>query len=760
MGSCERSTKDTMREKLIDSLKSRLNSEITNRSPLKYLRAFDVDDYVDTVISVVYLYTRMKKKSHKNSIYLIETIAAIGHNIRNKYKLKRDSALASKTGAFMLYTFEEMGILQVTLGQGGKGHNMYIIQVLDDDSICNLWNSIPSGQIEKLPSETPYAPWKSTKHETGVFLVKTGNKEVLDTITPETHPIIFDCVNRAQNVGWTINAEIYELHAWALRNKTEAFSDIWEQHNPEARATKTREAKAIGDIARRFLGKRFYHLYYYDFRGRKYPATAYLHEQGPDLARGLLLRADKKALGSAGFFWLLVAIASNWGGDAGREDRLKTDKLPLEDRFAWALDNEEILLAYAENPKVNQGWMKADKPWQFLAACIELKNLRVWQMTYGDELDPIRDFSYESHLECYIDGSNNGSQHLAALTKDEITAPHVNLVPQKYPGDLYAYVAEHVWARIEKEVAALTKEEIAACEYFIDNLIDLKKQIHEAEPKSDRRKELVAKIQSFKDKNRLLIEISAPVYWNRVKDLKERRKIVKRNTMTLPYGGTAYGLGEQIIDDSKKHGIELLMYLEHKWGAYMGRQVFQDCKISLKRPMELLTVFEKAGRKAEQEKRFLKWTVPVTHFPVVQNYTRGTIKKIWIQYGPPVGPRLNTGYFSNTLQLAICFIENVEPSKGKQSQGASPNAIHSLDAAHLSLTVHRADFPVSTIHDSFGALLADMPQLYTLIRRTFVELYQTDPLTSLMKDVEGDASGVELGSLDITEILKSEYAFS
>ena len=41
--------------------------------------------------------------------------------------------------------------------------------------------------------------------------------------------------------------------------------------------------------------------------------------------------------------------------------------------------NEEILLSYAENPKVNQGWMSADSPWQFLAACIELKKLREWQ---------------------------------------------------------------------------------------------------------------------------------------------------------------------------------------------------------------------------------------------------------------------------------------------------------------------------------------------------------------------------------------------
>jgi len=230
--------------------------------------------------------------------------------------------------------------------------------------------------------------------------------------------------------------------------------------------------------------------------------------------------------------------------------------------------------------------------------------------------------------------------------------------------------------------------------------------------------------------------------------------------MTLPYGGTAYGLGEQQIDDAKKHGIELLIFMENKWGSFMGREVLDTCREALKRPMRLLTVFEAAGKKAEMEGRFLSWTVPVTNFPVVQNYTEGNVRKIWVQYGPPNGPRNNTGYFDNTLQLAICFIEDTKPSKGKQAQGASPNCIHSLDAAHLALTTSRANFPITTIHDSFGCLLADMPKLYKLIRETFVELYAADPLGSLMKDIDGDIKHVVIGNLDINLILDSEYCFA
>lgn len=749
-----------MKQRIINSLNSRIKSELSAHNPVKYLNKLDTTDYIDNIISVVYLYTRPKRGPNKNSIYFTEIISAIGHSLRNKYKLKRDSALAAKTGAFILYTFEELGYLELILGQGSKGHATYIVQVLNDEAICNLWNNLDPSQIEKLPSETPYAPWTSSKHSTGVWLVKTGNRDVLDKITPETHPIIFNCVNKAQEIGWQINKEIYDLHLWALRNKTEAFSDIWEQQNPEARTTKLREARAIGEIAKRFLTKTFYHLYYYDFRGRKYLATAYLHEQGSDLARGLLIRADKKKIGRDGFFWLLVSIASNWAGDSGRPDGSKTDKIPLQERFFWVLDNEEIILSYAENPKVNQGWMKADNPWQFLAACFELMKFRMWQMTvYENHKDVINEYDYESHLECYIDGSNNGSQHLAALTKDEVIAPHVNLVPLELPGDLYKYVADHVWSHLEQERALMSKEDINACEKFIDNLIELKKQIHQAEPKSDLRQELVKKIKEFKESNEYLMNISSPIFWLRIKDAKHKRKIVKRNTMTIPYGGTAYGLGQQIIDDARKHNIDLLLYMEHKWGAYLGREVFNDCKVSLERPMQLLKIFEEAGRQAENAGKFLSWTVPVTDFPVVQNYTQGVVKKIWVQYGPPQGERTTTGYYENTLQLSVCFIEDVRPSKGKQSQGASPNIIHSLDAAHLALTVDKADFPITTIHDSFGCLLGDMPNLFTLIRRTFVELYSKDPLSTVMNNIGGNLNDVSFGNLDINLILDSEYCF-
>jgi DNA-directed RNA polymerase len=176
--------------------------------------------------------------------------------------------------------------------------------------------------------------------------------------------------------------------------------------------------------------------------------------------------------------------------------------------------------------------------------------------------------------------------------------------------------------------------------------------------------------------------------------------------------------------------------------------------------MQLLSIFEMAGKAAERESEYLSWTVPVTNAPVVQHYTEGVVRKVNVQYAPGRGEKLKNGNYANTLQINVCFVENQVMSKGKQAQGAAPNAIHSLDAAHLMLTTCRCEFPITTIHDSYGCLLADMPDLFRIVRETFVELYSEPVLDSIMADIKGDLTDVEIGTLDVRDILESEYAFA
>jgi len=124
--------------------------------------------------------------------------------------------------------------------------------------------------------------------------------------------------------------------------------------------------------------------------------------------------------------------------------------------------------------------------------------------------------------------SNNGSQHLSALTKDEVTAPHVNLVPSDLPGDLYNYVATHVWRRVEEDKKALSRDSVLACELFIDELVAQKNKIADAASRSELRTALVAVYQKYKKDNEKSLDLAAPIFWSRMVDKKQKRKVVKR----------------------------------------------------------------------------------------------------------------------------------------------------------------------------------------------------------------------------------------
>jgi hypothetical protein len=93
-----------------------------------------------------------------------------------------------------------------------------------------------------------------------------------------------------------------------------------------------------------------------------YAMPQYLNPQGSDLAKSLLTFAEGKPLGQAGWFWLAVHVANTFGND----------KCSLEDRAQWTKDNFDRLVSMANDPLADRWWAEADKPFQFLAACIEL----------------------------------------------------------------------------------------------------------------------------------------------------------------------------------------------------------------------------------------------------------------------------------------------------------------------------------------------------------------------------------------------------
>ena len=342
--------------------------------------------------------------------------------------------------------------------------------------------------------------------------------------------------------------------------------------------------------------------------------------------------------------------------------------------------------------------------------------------------------------------SNNGSQHLAALTQDEVVAQHVNIIDNEIPGDLYRFVAEALWARLDPHIEGLSSADLKRKEALIDDIINVKVRIDELKFADPERQELLKVLAGLRYEATIEGDL-AIVFWCRIKDLKKRRKIVKRNVLSIPYGATPYGLGQQHIDDAGKIGIQELLAMEHAWCAFLGREVYETCVEKIPRLMRLLRLFESAGAKAEFETRFLTWIVPVTKFPVVQNYTQGTIKKVKIPY--------NTKIYQCNVSCPECPI----PLKGKQSRGASPNITHALDAAHLMLVVNSCDFPVITVHDSYGSLAPDLGTLYQKVREQFYRLHSKKPLEQIAMHIGMDIGDVDFGNYNIEEVLNSSYSF-
>ena len=102
-------------------------------------------------------------------------------------------------------------------------------------------------------------------------------------------------------------------------------------------------------------------------------------------------------------------------------ESISVDKMTLNDRIEWTNQYMEDILYAGIHKEFSED---AEKPISFLAACIEWAN-------YHDSYSDNR--IYMSRLPIPIDGSNNGWQHLGAISKDTQTGELVGLVPVENP---------------------------------------------------------------------------------------------------------------------------------------------------------------------------------------------------------------------------------------------------------------------------------------------------------------------------------------
>jgi hypothetical protein len=175
-------------------------------------------------------------------------------------------------------------------------------------------------------------------------------------------------------------------------------------------------------------------------------------------------------------------------------------------------------------------------------------------------------------------------------------------------------------------------------------------------------------------------------FWrNRLSEMdeKQKRKLLKTPIMTFPYSSTVGGMAEEMVDVYSD--LFELSEPEDDASIFLAKAVRLACHDVLPGPTRIMKYIRKLAlhRYHEGEDKFLEWISP-TGFPFVNMYHKPNFVKLDL-----------TGGVRSRYKVA----DGASPTrrKGKMLNAASPNFIHSLDAAHLIRTVLTANR--ENIHD-------------------------------------------------------------
>jgi DNA-directed RNA polymerase len=299
-----------------------------------------------------------------------------------------------------------------------------------------------------------------------------------------------------------------------------------------------------------------------------------------------------------------------------------------------------------------------------------------------------------------MDGTCNGLQHLSALGRDPLGAKATNLAPNSKPEDIY------------QQVALVVKKQISS-----DNAA----------------------------------KIPEAALWSNVD-----RKLVKRATMTTPYGVTLRGIRDQLIRENFAGGYLGESADLWKSADYLAHVLQSSIATVVVKGIEIMEWLRTITRQLAKSNRPLKWTLP-TGFVAVHEYRTQRERRIV------------------TAQRTLVIYEDdpfLRIKIRKQLNAIAPNLIHSLDAAHLMLTVLKlAECGLSNfamVHDSYGVHACDIDLMNRILREEFVEIYEGSLLERFFQEqceANPDLATYlprppSLGSFKIAEVVKSDYFFA
>ena len=533
--------------------------------------------------------------------------------------------------------------------------------------------------------------------------------------------------------------------------KPDPYLELQEQR----RASKLVDYLIVTTKATKLNGSVFYQEMEADYRGRLYYREPFFNFQGSDIARGVYLFAEGKEMTASGEWWLAVHTANSFNQSYDIEDipswceedyasylseqgldSISVDKFTLEDRVRWTNENMEVII-HAGRERVASD--DAEKPISFLACCIE------WF-----DIDTARRDGrvHISHLPVSIDGSNNGWQHLGAISKDRQTGELVGLVPTSIPKDFYVRTAKQLLEIDDPKLNAMPMKHVRK---GISKRGSMTRAYSAGAEKIGKNMWFDCRSAEFDKKYD--IEEEDCMAW--AKDLIKAIDVVCPGPL-----------------QTMKYMQQLIVYHLGTFEKYLNGAPASAQYSEIIKEMKMIWDKKRAEWTDEESERYNQLQDQRKEFTSVLITGNGKRTAEWVTAsGFPVvyeaykADSLQCKGTINSQRISHRIVVSSEfPDIHKFMCGISPNYIHSQDAAHMALTIDAWYGTFGAVHDSFSTHASDVEDMLALTKDTFVKMYDVDNyFDKIQKDITGGTDGIEqptLGSLEILEVYDSDYFFA
>jgi DNA-directed RNA polymerase len=499
----------------------------------------------------------------------------------------------------------------------------------------------------------------------------------------------------------------------------------------------------------------FYQSIELDYRGRFYYSESFFNFQGTDMARGLIEFTEGKPIDERGRRWLAIHTASSynesylidelpeWCEEDYKEylkdeglDSISVDKMTMNDRANWTENNYERIKGYVNRKEIP---IKAEKPVVFYACCVE------WTDYLNDPTGHI------SRLPIQIDGSNNGWQHLGAMSKDSKTGSLVGLVPSKIQRDFYVSTA--------KELIKIMPD------WFAEKQMPMK---HIRKGISKRGS--MTRAYSAGEKT-MATNMYADCYQE---DYTEKYGIsvddcnkLSHNLITA-INRVCPGPLETMSYLQKLASFEIGTYTIYRDGKVASKAYQKIKKIikelkwkKIKSEEELISLSDAINEQSQFESRLvhgngsntLRWVTPSGFYVIYENFIQRSIKC--------------KGTINGIGRITHVAFERTEmPNVKGYMSGISPNFVHSMDAAHMAIIIDNWEGTFTAVHDAFASHASDMDELLRVTKEAFIMMYNKENYydeieqTMLSNSESLTVEQPSIGELDVSEIRDSDYFFA